>query len=699
MRNYEDYNIDLRKIDRKSLKNKKTQEHLTDVFEEFILDADSNLQEMKPLYEKAALYYEGHQAPAGVSTDAIAEFMNRNGIGTNQLKKDDKNVIWYPDNIIKPAIDAIVGDYTDVKKTINVTAGGIERTRNVAAKYQTIIEYHNEHIAGIDEDDEENMWTDYRIPAIEGMILFGEMWTDIDFNPRRKIAIGGAIEMETIEPIEMLIDLSSRKKYFKDMKIIARRKGVEINEARKYLKERFDIDPKKVVPDSDGFMHKSLLERDRDKHWRGGNEYVTFYKFQTRRLYTDKVKLSDEMELEVPQEYKSAEPEIEKESNTYFKALFNKNLGVIDHGVNKYAQYTFTPYVDQQSRIRLRPIMRSEYFWVLQDVNNIGKTLMMDNARQQNIVRLFIAQELEAEYGTATMERFLRAGGIFSVKNVEDLNKMMKTIEGPGLKPEVYELFRTASADLRSISQRTNPLDGEFPKDRLASRTLNTLINQSRKSLSGIDTNIAYAAVKESQLICKIVKNEMTDEQILVLTGDKQKRIPLNGKMDLFKYQKLLDENKMTIEDFEEKNDVRYVLPPLPKPGEMPVIPPDELMKRTVVIINPIYHGDKVSINLKFEFEEERKRLDRVSALQYLFDNPAIGKAVLPYMLDALGFSAEKEEILEKIDEQNQFRMIEKMIADRGPEAEKIIMEALKNYDTAKLQNQIPGQTVPAPAA
>jgi len=405
------------------------------------------------------------------------------------------------------------------------------------------------------------------------------------------------------------------------------------------------------------------------------------------------------MELEVPQEYKSAEPEIEKESNTYFKALFNKNLGVIDHGVNKYAQYTFTPYVDQQSRIRLRPIMRSEYFWVLQDVNNIGKTLMMDNARQQNIVRLFIAQELEAEYGTATMERFLRAGGIFSVKNVEDLNKMMKTIEGPGLKPEVYELFRTASADLRSISQRTNPLDGEFPKDRLASRTLNTLINQSRKSLSGIDTNIAYAAVKESQLICKIVKNEMTDEQILVLTGDKQKRIPLNGKMDLFKYQKLLDENKMTIEDFEEKNDVRYVLPPLPKPGEMPVIPPDELMKRTVVIINPIYHGDKVSINLKFEFEEERKRLDRVSALQYLFDNPAIGKAVLPYMLDALGFSAEKEEILEKIDEQNQFRMIEKMIADRGPEAEKIIMEALKNYDTAKLQNQIPGQTVPAPAA
>jgi hypothetical protein len=155
----------------------------------------------------------------------------------------------------------------------------------------------------------------------------------------------------------------------------------------------------------------------------------------------------------------------------------------------------------------------------------------------------------------------------------------------------------------------------------------------------------------------------------------------------------------MTIEDFEEKNDVRYVLPPLPKPGEMPVIPPDELMKRTVVIINPIYHGDKVSINLKFEFEEERKRLDRVGALQYLFDNPIIGKAVLPFMLDALGFSAEKEEILEKIDEQNQFRMIEKLIADRGPEAEKIIMEALKNYDTAKLQNQIPGQTVTAPAA
>jgi hypothetical protein len=40
MRNYEDYNIDLRKIDRKALKNRKTQEYLSDVYEEFILDAD-----------------------------------------------------------------------------------------------------------------------------------------------------------------------------------------------------------------------------------------------------------------------------------------------------------------------------------------------------------------------------------------------------------------------------------------------------------------------------------------------------------------------------------------------------------------------------------------------------------------------------------------------------------------------------------
>lgn len=677
-----DKDIDCRSIGTKNLKDRKIQDFLRDRFDRHIQSADAELKFMKPLYEKAALYFEGHQfkVGSGLITEPMMEFAKNNGVGTDQLRKDDNNVVWYPDNIIKPAIDAIVGEYTDVEKAVSVTSGGIERTTHVAAKYKAIIEYHNDHIAGIDEDDEENMWIDYRIPAIETMILMGLAWSNIDFNNRRKLSIGGAIQMEVIEPLDVLVDTNSVKKYFKDGEIFCRRKGIQIDRARKYLSEKFKIDPNKISADSDGIIHKSLLDRSKNRNIYGGDEYVTLYEFEYRKLYTDKTKLSDEMEIDVPEEYKKVEPEVEKETNTYFKALWMPGLGCIDHKVNPYKQYSLTPYYDQQSRLRVYPKMRSEYFWVLQDVNNIGKTLLMDNARQQNIIRLFIAAELAAEYGEDTMARFLRAGGIFTVKNVDDLGKMMKEVEGPGLKPEVYDLFKMASEDLRNISQRTNPMDGEFPKNRLASRTVNTLIGQSRKALNGLDTNIGYAAVKESQLICKIVRNELTDDQILEMTGGK--KTALNGKMSLMKYQELVQANKSTIEEFEETNDVRYLYPKLPTAGTVPTISPAEIAKRTVVVINPLYHNDKVSIQVKMKFGADLEKYDRTSALSYLFDNPQVGMAVFPLLLDALGFETEKPDIMEKVKENDRYRFIVDAITQAGPEGEAAVMQVLQQLKT-----------------
>ena len=683
--NYSDKKIDCRNINKKNLKDKEIQYFLKEYFDDFIDDADSKLKEMQPLWEKASLYYEGHQQPVGTYTDLVARFQSKNLSGTDQLKKDSEtNIIWYPDNIIKQAVDSIIGEYTDVKKSISVSSGGINKAKNIAKKYQSIIEYHNTHIAGIDEDDEEDIWVDYRIPAIENMILFGLSWTKINFNPNRKLKLGGAIEMETIEPIEVLVDPKSKKKYFKDMMIVAKRVAIPIEDARE-LVAKYGIDPKELGSDSDSLTYQSLLNRGINEI-NSKQEYVTFYHIEYRKFYSDKTKLSDVHQLDVPDSFKKTEPSITQDTYTFFNCLYHKQLGTLSHDLNTYKQFSLTPYYNQQSRLRLFPKMHSEYFWVLQDVNNIGKTLLMDDARQQNIIRLFIGEQLANEYGDDVLRRFMRIGGTLTVKSVEDIRKQMYEYKSEGLKPEVYKLFELAKQDLKEISQRTNPLDGEFPKNRLASRTVNTLISQSRKSLNYIDINITYAAIKESQLMYKIIRDEMTEEQIMVMTSESKsdaKRIPVNAKMDLLKYQQLIQANETTLEEFESENDVRYIYPVIPGKNELPIKKPEELALKTVVAVNPLMHSDNVSINVVLDFEAEREKYDKAQALTYLFDKQEVGMAVFPQLLEALGLENDSREIMEKVEDRNKMKPIEDAILQR-PGSEQIVLQALQQYDMIK---------------
>jgi hypothetical protein len=678
--------IDYREITRTDLQSEKLQNLFKDKFDSFILAAIEELNYMKKIWEKAALYYEGFQPKLGFSGDLMQAYANSSGL--REMKIDKDNSVPYIDNIIKQAHDAIIGEYTSVKKSVQVSAGGISRFHQIAKKYQNILKYFDSNISGFDEDDNEDIWIDYRVPAIDLMILYGYCSTKMRYNKYRKLKSGGAIEMETVEPMEILIDPLAKNKYFKDANIKARRRAVEINEARDYLTKRYGIDKKKIVADTEvmsfGFLRNKKSSSLGDKH----NEYITLYEIEHRRKYFDKTKYSTIHKLKVPEGWE--EPEIEQENNVYFECLYNPVLGVIDHNINPLQQYSLTDYFDQTSRLRQYPLSRHEFFWTLQDFNNMGKTLLADNARQQNILRLFITRAIGEEFGPEVMQKFLRIGGALDVpESVGELNKQIHQVQmDTNLRPEVYELFQTAEKNLKEISQRTNPMDGEFPSDKLAFRTVNTLIQQGRRAMSNIDISITRAAIQESKLIYKMAKNYFNDDMMIEVTGDNpnnKARIPLGGKLKLVDYEKLVEANKMTIEQFEEENDVHYLHP---KEPSIPDVPPQVIADKSIVVVNPLYEDDVVQIKVTMDFLADMKAADRVQALEYLFSNPEVGLAVFDQMLDALGFELEKDEIKKKVDERNRFKFIEEEIQKRGPQAEQAIMNALQNLDVQQMVEQ-----------
>ena len=219
--------------------------------------------------------------------------------------------------------------------------------------------------------------------------------------------------MEMIEPIEVLVDVNCKKKYFKDMMIVAKRVAMPIQAARTLLESK-GIDPQQVGADSDAMTYQTLLNRNRN-NYDTKDEYVTLYYVEYRKFYVNKTTLSQVNGVKVPEEYVKQEPKLNEETYTFFNCLYHKTLGAITHEINSYKQFSYTPYYNQQSRLRLFPKMHSEFFWVLQDVNNIGKTLMLDNARQQNIIRLFIGEQLGKQFGDKVLQRFMRIGGVLTV--------------------------------------------------------------------------------------------------------------------------------------------------------------------------------------------------------------------------------------------------------------------------------------------
>lgn len=691
---YLNQDIDLRTINGKPTEEQ--QKVLKDIFDCIIQESTDKISEMKETWDMAALYKAGKQVPLGRDMNVMQLYEKINKIDGVEYDKK-KNKLFYVNNKIGEVCDSTTGRYMQMRKKINVSAGSLTKFKSMARKWERFISYMDRHIAGIDDDDYEDMWMDYRIPCINYMITYGFCLSYENFNPFRKLKEtggAGAIEVETISPYEALIDpMGAKKHYFKSSRYMGRRKLVEVNEAREYL-SRFGIDPGKVDSDAEIAFEDEKLNMKAEK-----KQYVTLYFIEPRRMYYGKKGAGDSYkDFETPEQYKQDGtgefPEVEEQKNCYFKAIYNKNLGCIVFGKNELGQFRYTPWINKESDLRLHPIGEPERLKPYNDILNITTSKYIDDVRTAGIIRGFIAKKLVEEYGQETVDAFMEGGGILPVDSgtMANIKDHVSFLDVPNVDPEIKNLYQMFVEDIERQGYRTNPNDGNYPTQRLAENTVKTLIAQSEIPMTEKEIHINWAATKETQLMIKMAKKYYNEEQMIKILKENPNSpsyIPYNALRSYPEYLEMVQQFGMTVEKFEEENDVDYLIPKV-----MPTnysIPPEAMMQQWRVAINRVDPDDDISVQVELDPDYDNKKEMVRQGIQFLFQQPNVGMAVIEELLEVLELEDKKEKIMSNINSNNIAMAIMNKIQMMGDDPNVIqdVMSVIDTHMQARMQQSI----------
>jgi len=664
---------DPRQISLKDLIRPEIQSQLKTDFDAKIDDSFKVVKKMLPTWDNDILYYEGHQVPPGFSGDIVAHFRAKNGL--NALEKDDDDQMFVINNMCRKMIDRYTGQYTDAEKTISVNkASNNPKHRNITLQIKRMFEYYEDHIAGIDEDDYENMWTDYRIPAIEQTNILGLYFTDIDYNPERLVAQGGAIEMNTVSPKDVGIDPDSTKKYFKDANYFVHLKKETISEVKRLCKKA-GFDPGDVTPDNEWRENHSVNE---DLFVKAQDLHCSVYKIQYRIVFPAKYDMA--AHYDVKDRIGNEDSMVNNQEMVYFKALYYKPIGIIHHEINPYKQFTLTPYYNKHSNLRLHPLSDIEFFRVLQDLSNIMDTVQLDNVRQRNKLRLFVAKTLSDEYGIDTITDFIRTGGALEFENADadDIRKQIINFNVEGLGNDLQPLIMKVQQYLMDAGFITDASEGKYPKEALSTKSILSLQAEQRRPTNYKDINYSWAASQEAKLIYKIAATEFEDKHYIQLLDQNTKSdyyIPFNATLGHDEYMDLLERNKITVEKFEEENDVHVIAPMTRNP--------EEFKFKFRAIINPLDEHDRLNIKVLFKFDSAKDKEQDLNVKWQLYLKGDYPKQMI---YDAVGLSDEKEEILKLLSEENQILQLAGELAKR-PELMQKLQMMMQQYDMQQEQS------------
>ncbi|CAN5423693.1 hypothetical protein BH10BAC5_BH10BAC5_17030 [soil metagenome] len=682
---YSEYNSSKKEINYLNIKLKPSENEsksLKDVFECMITDSDAHRKMRMNDWERFINYYEGKHVPVGFTTNVMDVFNQMNQGGElNSLTKDESGKIFYFNNKIREYVDAEVGEYINAKKTISCTPDYSLKHAQIATKWNRLLNYLNSNIAGIDEDDNEDLWTDYRIPAIIQMIKLGDSCTQTRYNPNRKIKMGGAIEVDTISPYEMLIDPDGRtKRYFKNSKYMIHEKEMRIDTAREFA-EQFGITD--LQADNQSIKRNSALFFESMQ-----KEYSTWYFIEFRKFYRNDYGYHKYLNYDVPDDVKESMPKVKEEEWVYFQAIYHKQYGCVFFKQNPIKQFSYSWYCNQESDRMLYHISDVEKIGVYNDVLNVLSTRILNNIRDRDKVRMFIHDKLIENVGMDKVNKFLDVGGGLRVgkdTEIDDIRKYVHFQEIPGLPKEAYEFYDKVLGDIEKAGNRTAALDGEYPGQRIAKKTYDRVLEQSRKPTQFKHINIAWAATQETKLMYKIAATYYTEEHFIRQMDENpgaKGYAPMNAIWEMPAYMKFLENKKTTPQKFEETNDVTYLRGAIP--GNLS-IPPEVILQKMRVVINPLKEDGKIVPKCGFDWDYEKNNEYNRESILFLFADQRVGMAVFPKVLDVLGLTDDKEQILKSVEENSQGQFIINALSEAPPQVTEAAMKMINAYKQSTL--------------
>lgn len=696
--------LDLNNID---LEDSNTRDILNTTFSDWIYDAFTEMEKegMISIWYRNQMYYEGYMTPVGMTNDALTNFVSNNkdiidmkGLNANtfntKVKQQDK--LFFQDNKITEIIDSRIGEFSSAKKLINVENDNNPNNDKVAEVLKPYLLQH---------EKKEQVWQQYRIPNIELMMINGLGWGKISYNPYTNIPEGKII-YESIHPTDVAVDPKSngsRQRYFLDCDYVIQKKRFTKDSAIKFLKE-FDIEEDKVSADNDYYMYGNSNYYGNTSE---DEEYVTIYFIEYKR--------------ERIEEYSGGAKE---KLVYYYKVIYNSNLGVIEHKINKYAdpritnawQYSIFPYYNKQSRVRIYPQSDIEKFIVVQDIINVMKSMILDKGKSRTALRTIIVSKLREKYPDLwdTFEKF---GGTFPIDpedmrelGTTDIRAAIQSLEVPELPKEIYEFLQIAEESFKNQSTRHEALQGKFAErgnSNLSGVAIQKMMEQNRLTDSHKDINIEWVATQEARLIYRIIAMEFTADDFIKIQNAKKgdaKYIPINTTMSIAEFNQYLQAQypgiplEQSAKLFDENNDVKVIIPMSDELGNK-LQNIDEIESLGAVYINYLKMPDgkgefkpyDININVSLDFEAERNKIeDRIVANEImnlgLFNSSDTFKTQFLKLQGGV-FETEADKIIGEVNEANRAEQLGKMLIDSGLEQQAIgLMQAQQMQ--AQNQNQ-----------
>lgn len=680
---------DIRKLDlnRLDLADENVQGILKEHFDKMITDGFGQMQTegMLEIWWSNQMYYEGYQTPVGLSNDLLKEYVKKSkdiidsrslNTYTFRTKIDEENKIFFQDNKITGIIDGWIGDFTATKKTLQVKTDTNRKNNAIEKVTARVLEKH---------ERDGMIWEQARIPAIEMREINGLGWTRTYFDPFENIP-QGRIKIEAIHPCDVAVNpnvSSSRKKYFLDTDYVVMKKKMPYEEAIEFF-ANFGIDEEKVKPDGDYYRYG-------DEHYDTvkpeDSDYCTVYFIEYKRPAIEKI-VTETGEI------------IRQRRMYYYKAVYNVTLGVIEHKINKYAdpektdqwQFSLVPYYNKQSRLRVYPQSDIEKFKTVQDIINVMKSLMLNNARDGSKLRLVVMKQLQEKYPELwkTFEDF---GGAFPIDpekdGIDDVRKAVQQINVQELPRSFQEFLMLAEQSLKDQSVRHEALQGQFAErgnSNLSGVAISKMMEQNRKIGSYKETSTKWSVVQEARLIYNILAHEFTDEDWIEIQDAQKgdpKVIPVNKEMNLKEFHEFLTEEyegmdlAVAADKFRQENDIKAVVPLKDEYG-IPLQSIEEIEQLGEVYINFMRRPDEegklvpydVEINIEFEWDTDRKLLEDRIIINEMAGNPEFMKSrtFRKKFLEIQGtvFANDADQILDEIDETNQATQLGMKVMELG---------------------------------
>lgn len=671
MYNHNDLDTDFREVD---LKKVEDQQMLTSMIRERIeYDRAENEQE-KVHWKKFQQYYDNNQTLAGITDDAAEVFTHLN-LSPTLIDKDGMDAIFLAVNEFRQIIDGTVSEYTDVHKVSKCTSKD-PRQKKAAEIANKVI---------VNVETSQKLWTRVHKPNIKKQTLLCCSWADVEYNNRVDFPLG-RITVEALDPRDVWPDKEVSKDFFDDMRWVTKMFKMTLKEAKRFVRRKGG-DPSSIS--SDGVYDQYHDERANTKGDKG--EYVTFYKHQWKEVYPcyympgedgslEQIYRQDGQTEDEFYDFIQANEVIEQEDEVYFIAYYHESIGCFSCEVNKLGMWTLSVCYNIHSDTKTYPNADSFYIIKLAVIYNILNTMIFDKFRKNSREIIEVDEDLYKEYELVFANTY-SMGGIMPKKRGSSANVLTRS----SLDESSIVMLDRIKQYLKDAGYRQEPSDGNYPKDRLATKTVNALIAQGRRKSTYKDDNIALYAERINTIIYKIVATEFTAPHYIKLNEEKPglpNFAPINEVLTLQEYQSLLQQYKVMPEVFEEENDVNYIIPKIQLPVEV-------AQQMTYVVINPLDDELEMTVEVEFEFDAERDESERIEKTMIVRK-----EGLMPDddFLKGFGYGDnEVTEMLKKVYEKNEVMQIGEAVLKAGPEVIKQVQDILQ-ANAVNNQNNKPGQ-------